>query len=325
MKKFFALLLALLLLCPCLASCADKSIKLPKPDNGEVVFTVAGEKMYYDYVKYVYLNTKADMEYIDEDCFEDEGALEELKKATLDTVIHNKAIALLAKKYKITLSESDKKEVAEALEAYKADKGSWEAIKEENFMTDYSFSYIQRFTALWSKAFQHITNIENGIIKCDDATVLADIPINFRRISYIYLSYAAADKSDIVSLAESVLEEAKNGGDFAALIKEHGDDPQMDALIDVGYYYTVGSITPEVEEAVEKLQSGEMSEIIDDGGGLFIVKRHDVDMEYAENNMDDFVEQYLARRFNEMVEEIKKDMKITYSDFWTNLKLDDIK
>ena len=326
MKKLISLFLIAFTLLNLLASCSNVP-KLPKAENGTTVFTVGGQKINYDYVRYFYLNTKADMEYgEDENYWENNPeALNELKAATLETIVHNRAIEMLAERYKITLTDEEKIAVDDALNELKADQKSWEEAKKENFMTDYVFAYLQRFSVLWGKIYDHVTSPESGIVKADDETVLADIPINFRNIRYIYISYGESDETVKRALAEEALAKAGSGEDFVSLIKSYGEDSTMANFIDIGYYYTVGAINQDVEKEVEKLQIGEISPIIDVKDGFFIVKRENIDLEYAEKNIAIFIDHYVARKFNEMVAEIESGMKIEPTDFWNNLKLDDIK
>lgn len=324
MKKIISLILSVIITACLICSCSDGSVKMPKAENNKTVITVGGEKMCYDYVRYVFMNTKADIENGDESYWESHpDALEELKESVLETIAHNRAIAMLAKKHGVSLTKTEKQEINSALEELKSDKKSWDAIKKENYMSDYSYVYLQRFTYLWGKAYEHVTDIRNGIVKGDDETVLNDVKENFRRIQYVYIEYDAKNKEEKRSLAQSVYDRACSGEDLKALIEDHGEDPTMDRLIDEGYYYTVTSITEEVEDAVEKLDGGEISPVIETSFGFFIVQRLDIDMEYVEENLNDFADQYAGRVFNEMVLNIKAEMKIEYSDFWNNLKISD--
>lgn len=310
-----------------LISCGNNAAKMPKPENGMTVFTLGGEKIKYDYVRYVYLNTKADMEYGEEDGYWENNAtaFDELKSSTLSTIAHNRAIEMLAEKYKLKLSEAEKKAVAKLLTETKKDKESWKEAKEDYFLTEYSFSYLQRFSILWGKIYDHVTSPMSGIIKSDDETVLADIPINFRNIRYVYIEYDEKTKGEKSALAAEVLEKASSGEDFVKLINEYGEDTTMANFINIGYYYTVGSINPAVEMETEKLKVGEISPIVDVKDGFFIVQRIDIDMEYAKKNVAVFLDYYLGRVFNEMVAEIQENMEMEFSDFWNTLKIDDIK
>lgn len=325
MKKIISLILAVMITAALVCSCSD-STKMPKAENNTTVLTVGKEKMNYDYVRYVFMNTKADIDGGDESYWESTpDALEELKEAVIETIAHNRAIAMLAKKHGVSLSKKDKQIINSELEGLKDDKKSWNAIKEANYMSDYSYVYVQRFTRLWSKAYEYLTDMTNGIIKSDDQTVLDDVPKNFRRIRYVFIEYDSKNKEEKKALAQSVYDRALSGEDFAALIESYGEDPTMEALLDEGYYYTVTSITEEVENAVNKLEIGEISPVTETAFGFFVVQRLDIDMEYVEENLSSFTKQYVGRIFNEMVLSIKSVMKIEYSDFWENLKISDFK
>ena len=327
MKKLISLILILTLLTAIFASCDDNTVKMPKAENNMTVFTLGGKKINYDYVKYIFLNTKADFEYGEGENYWESNpeALNELKAATLETIVHNRAIEMLADRYKVSLTEKDKESVNDLLSDLKKDKAGWEEAKKENFLTDHSFVALQRFSMLWGKIYTRMIAIENGIIKSDDKTVLEDIPINFRNIRYVYISYDKTNKAEKIALAEDVLAKANAGEDFTELIKTYGEDTTMANYLSVGYYYTVGSINQSVEEAAEKLEIGEISPIVDVKDGFFIVQRIAIDMDYATENVGVFADQYLARRFNEMVAEIENEMKIELTDFWNGLTLDDIK
>ena len=201
---------------------------------------------------------------------------------------------MLAEKYKLKLSEAEKKAVAKLLTETKKDKESWKEAKEDYFLTEYSFSYLQRFSILWGKTYDHVTSPMSGIIKSDDETVLADIPINFRNIRYVYIEYDEKTKGEKSALAAEVLEKASSGEDFVKLINEYGEDTTMANFINIGYYYTVGSINPAVEMETEKLKVGEISPKVDVKDGIFIVQRIDIDMEYAKKNVAVFLDYYLG-------------------------------
>lgn len=327
MKKIISLILLCAVISAVFISCGGKTVKVPKAENDMTVFTLGGKKINYDYVKYIFLNTKADFEYGEgSDYWESNpDALNELKAATLETIVHNRAIEMLAERYKVTLTEEEKKSVNDLYKELKSDKAGWEEAKKENYLTDYSFVELQRFSVIWGKIYTHLISLENGIITSDDKTVLDDVPINFRNIRYVYIAYDKTNKAEKTALAEEVLAKANAGEDFIELIKTYGEDTTMANYINVGYYYTVGSINQTVENEAEKLEIGEISPIVDVKDGFFIIQRIALDLEYAEKNVALFADQYLARRFNEMVAEIEKDMEMVFTDFWNGLTLDDIK
>lgn len=320
MKKLIALLLtasALLVL----ASCGYS----PKPVDGRTVITLSGEKVKYDYFRYVFLNTKNDMDGGDKEYWtKHPEAFETLKETVLDTLVNNRAIALLASEQKLALTKEEKKEIADYLKALKKTDGYSEGLS-SSFMTEYSLHYIQSFTELWRKVYDHYVSDESGLIESSDATVLADVPVNFRRIRYVMLSFTDANRDETRERAEDIKESADLGGDFATLVKDYCDDPSMSESAEEGYYYTVGQLIPEMEKAVEKLSASQISEVIEISGAFFIVQRLEIDMEYVKANLEDFVTMYKARVFNELLAEKKKTVKVETTELWDSLELSDVK
>lgn len=89
------------------------------------------------------------------------------------------------------------------------------------------------------------------------ATVTADVPLSVPQVRARYIQV------DDVTLAQSLLEEARNGADFSALAREHSLDPSTAA--DGGHlgFFSRGTLlVPELEEAAFALQEGEVSDVI---------------------------------------------------------------
>ncbi len=324
MKRIIALFAAVCILASVLCSCSKKYEI--KPSDKRVVMTVGGEKIYYEYFKYVFLNTKADMDGGDESFWNnDPDAFKALKESVMETIIHNRAIMLLADKHGVALTEDELKVIHDSFEELKADKDSWSAAQKEGYMSEYSFLYLERFTNLWDKTYEYVTNIENGIIKADDETVINDASKNFRNVSYVYIPYKDTNRAEKLAIAQTVYDKAVAGEDFDELIKEYGQDNTMAAYIEPGYYYAVGSKVPEFEEAVENIGSGEIAPILDLKTGFFVIKRLNIDLEYVEDNLYRFTDMYLAKAFNNMIADLEKDMEISYGDVWNNLTIDSVK
>lgn len=321
MKKIIAILLTLVTLLS-LTSCASA----PKPDDKRVVLTIGGEKIYYDYFKYVFLNTKADMDRGDDNYWtENPEQLEILKASVLETLVHNRAIQQLAKKHKIKLSKDEKNSILADIEALKDADEDYKNGMKEAFLTEYSLYYINSFTTLWGKIYDHVTSPESGLIKSDDKTIKADIPINFRRIRYVLIEFTPENKDEKREAIEEVLEKAQDGVDFVYLIEEYCDDPDMVSYAEEGSYFTRGQFVSEAEDEIEKLKENEMSGVLELSAGFFIIQRLPLDNEYIEENFSDFVNMYTARIFNEMVAKLEKNMKIKTSELWDNLSINDVK
>lgn len=71
--------------------------------------------------------------------------------------------------------------------------------------------------------------------------------------------------------AEEVLQLAKKGGDFAALAREHSDDPSKSNGGDLGFFAR-GRMVPEFEDAVFAMQPGTVSDVVKTPFGYHIVQ-----------------------------------------------------
>ncbi len=323
MKRFLSILLALITI-TLLASCSTV-----KPADERVVLTLDNEKIYYDYYRYTFLNTKRDMDGGDDTYWKnDPEAEKELKEEALAVMLHYRAIQRLAKEYGVKLTKEQKKAIQSNLELTKTEMGGEEAFRkslEEAYMTEYTLLYVQELTQLWSDLYDHMTNKEKGAIPADKATVDADIPLNFRRIRYVYLEKDTENPEATAEEAQRVYDAAAAGEDFDGLIRKHGDDVTMLSLIEGGYYYTLGAIDETVQNAVEALKEGEIAPVIEVSYGYYVVQRLPLEQDYIDKNYEDFRLMYRARVFNEMLEAEAKKIAVSYSDLYHTLTVETVK
>ncbi len=315
MKRITALLL--ILAAVFLVSCGVR------PEDGRVVLTLDGERIYYDYYRYVYLNTRDDLTGGDADYFEIHPEAEETVRAgALETLLRYRAIQILAKKYGVALSSEDKKEIEASIRSQRETLGeeAFRAGLEEAYLTEYALRYTQYATVLWSELYDTVTNEMSGIILCGDETLAADIPVHFRRIRYLYLAGGEGREA----LAGTLRDRAAAGEDFAALIKEYGENDLMESRLEDGYYYTTGQIEPKVEAAVEALPEGGLSEVLTLWDGFVIVQRLALEEEYVNRNWETLRIMYRARVFQEMIEETQKKIRIKETELYRTLTPDTV-
>ncbi len=318
MKKFFVSALAVLMLFV-FVSCGIK------PEDDRVVMTLDGEKIHYDYFRYVFLNSRDDLAYGQPDGYwkDNSEAQKKLEDAVIETLLRNKAIMLLADEYDMSLTKSEKDDILDYIKKSKKNLGGSEPFKESlaaSYLTEYSFKHIQEIMTVWTKLYNHITSETSGVIKCGDEIILADVPKNFRNIKYIMISNDEKDdKAENFELAKNVQSLAASGEDFDELIKEHGEDNTMEQKLKNGYYFTIGSVDETIEEAVLELEENQVSEVIDMGYAYYIVKRVPIDLDYVEDNLDEFRRTYCARIFNEMLNEKASEIEVDYKDLYNEL------
>ncbi len=116
----------------------------------------------------------------------------------------------------------------------------------------------------------------------EDVSVLNDyIQPNGASVKHILISTEAEEpaegeeaapvnKEEKLALAQSILERAKNGEDFDALVDEFNEDP---GATDAGYTFGEGEMQPEFEGASFALKIGEISDIVETSYGYHIIKR----------------------------------------------------
>ena len=127
-------------------------------------------------------------------------------------------------------------------------------------------------------------------------------------------------KAETLAKANEVLEKAKNGEDFDALITEYNEDPGVTSNPD-GYYFGKGQMVEPFENAAYALADGEISGLVETDFGYHIIKRLPIDDEklvntqeynqFAYNDFDDFfvdeiskVEFVPVENFDELVQPI---------------------
>jgi len=108
----------------------------------------------------------------------------------------------------------------------------------------------------------------------DDNPQYFDRPEQVRAAHVLVLTQNKSDeeKAAAKTKIEDILKKAKAGEDFAALAKEHSEDPGSK---DKGgeYTFTRGEMVPEFEEAAFKLKDGEISGIVETDYGYHVLKK----------------------------------------------------
>ncbi len=323
MKKTIVISIMLLLLVFCLTACGVK------PEDNRLVMTLNGEKIYYDYYRYAVMNVKEDFVWQTPDYSETVENAEIISEQAVNFLLENQAKIELAEKYGIKLSSDEKKEISESKKNQIVQLGSeeeFEKLLSSSYLTEYTFEYIQKINKLWSKVYDHITSESSGIIKATDEEILLNVKSNFRCYRYIVVynqeNESIEENKQKIKEAE---ERLADGGDFAELIKEYGEEPSMLSNKDSGYYFTPGEISEKIEAVVNSLSENGVSDIIDMNYALFIVQRLPLDDDYISENFDDFRIKYKAGEFNRMLNEEAKNIEINYADLYKELDVFSVK
>ena len=124
----------------------------------------------------------------------------------------------------------------------------------------------------------------------------------------------AARKAEAEKKANEILERAKNGEDFDALIKEYNEDPGMESNQD-GYFFTDGEMVSEFGDATKSIEPGEITMCKSDYG-YHIIKRLPIDesdskfSEYLENNKSAVQSAVTSKKQEEALEKKAEELGI---------------
>lgn len=111
--------------------------------------------------------------------------------------------------------------------------------------------------------------------------------------------------------ADSLLKQAKSGGDFAKLAQEHSSDGSAQQGGDLGFF-TKGQMVPTFEQAAFALKPGEVSNVVETQFGFHIIKLTERKSEgtIALEQVADRVREYLAdQRKKDRAEAFIKELK----------------
>lgn len=289
--KLFALILALAML---LCSCSES----------KTVITVGTKDISYDTYRYFYLNYKAGDETLTE---------EQLHEKTVEAISSDVALTLLAKNHDVGLNKTEKESVEEYVKAAIENYGGKTAYKEaleKNHLTDELFRYLYSQQLLENKLREYLYLEMNNIIKSDDETVEADIQENFMAAKQILIRHdnSKSDEENRAA-AEDILNKAKNGEDFDALIKEYSEDTT--SVSDYVYYFTYGQMVEGFEKAVADTAVGQIcSYVAESESGYHIIMRMPLSEEYIDEHFEELRNAYKARCFNEMRTTLTKSFEI---------------
>lgn len=105
-----------------------------------------------------------------------------------------------------------------------------------------------------------------------------------------------AQRDSVRTLAEELRDRARAGGDFAALAREHSEDPGSASQGgDLGYFER-GRMVPAFEEAAFALEPGEVSDVVETQFGLHVIRSEDRRTPEFEEIRDDLREQLVQER-----------------------------
>lgn len=311
LKNIIYMVCALLVL-PFLFGCADKG-------SGEKYATVLGEDVYFDEVRYLSLNYKADMEAKYGDGIWEDGGEEyraELEGNVNSAIKKEAAERALFAEYDIDTGAKDVKEyVSDYIKNAKKELGGGKEYKKqlsENFMTE---RYLKSVLTS-EKCFDSLRDAlcAAGKIDTSDETVKNVIKNEFIRTLHVYISNDDGDDiAENRAKAEKVLSLLEDGTPLNTLIGRYSEDYYM--VTTDGYYFMRGEYEGAYEDAAFALDVGEHSGVVEGENGFYVIVRLEKEDKYISANFETLKDRYVYAAAKRIIAEKAENADIELTDF----------
>ena len=255
---------------------------------------------------------------------------EYLKERTVKEIKTAGVIKKLASEYKIKLSKDDKAELLNEKQEFIQELGGKKAFKKmlkDNSTTEAAYDKMSRTDKLYKIIYNEMyaEGKSNDLSKEEKEEAKDEYYNNYKMIRQVVLSLVdASTKKGLDSttinqkqtLAETILKEAKSGANFDDLIKKYseaaiGEDPPYYV------YYKDGEILDEEEKAVNKLNVGDISDVVKSDYALHIIIRDELD----DKKLPMVYDQKREEKLLEKISNTLKDVPIIYHDTYTSIKI----
>lgn len=241
--------------------------------------------------------------------------------AAVDNLKQEYLLKEVANAMDITLSDDEAKQVKSGISNFKANQGGKKA--GDKLLKKYGVDDDIIATILSASTYSQQIMDKLDVADPTDDEVKQYFVDNYLRAKHVLI--ATKDMStgadlDADKLAEAekkaneILERAKNGEDFDALIKEYNEDPGMESNPD-GYFFTDGEMVSEFEDATKSIEPGEITMCKSDYG-YHIIKRLPIDesdskfSEYLENNKSAVQSAVTSKKQEEALEKKAEELGI---------------
>ena len=217
----------------------------------------------------------------------------------------------LGKAMKIELTDEDKEQAIATRAQYASSAGGYEAYSKYLNENGSDIEFLDElFTAslYMSKVQDKVTEeLKDKEVTDDELKKFYDE--NYLCAKHILVNKPAEGEEPAEGekqgeeLAKELLERAKNGEDFDAMIKEYSQDPGSESNPN-GYVFTDGEMVESFENGVKSIKSGEFT-LVESDYGYHVILR--LDLPAFEDNKDKVSTTYENKRIENRVEELLKE------------------
>ena len=335
-KVYFILLLVLFILIISIIFGINKSKYNTKVISiDDYTYTKSDYMIYIYSAKYNYYKDKVN-EITSDDLsvmYDDESKMtvrDYLKEVAISDIKTASAIKNIANQNNIELTDEDKEELDKEKKSFIKSLGGKKEYKKflkENGTTDKSYDKMSETDKLYKRIIKKLysENKRNDLTEDEKSNANETYKDNYIKLKQIILTTVDLNTSKSLNdttinqkekLANSIVEEAKNGTNFDDLIKKYSEAYDEDQT-DFELYYKTGELLSELESEVLKLSPGEVSKPIKTKYAYHIVLRLELDDKKLNDYYDDLREEKCANDIKETI----NDLKIIYHGAYEKIKI----
>lgn len=303
-----------------------------------VIGQIAGRDVYYDELRYVTLNFKAELEntygegiWDDPDSAEEHRA--ELEKLVTEKIISDYyAVVAMADRYYLGGSAAmfNEEEILDAVQeavdaqAKECGGGKKKYVKElaKINLTDRLFRFY--LTA------EHCAT-ELSYILCRDLSIIDDSDEaitdfmhsgDFIRTNHIYLEGKTPENAALIESIRNQLIASENREMELILNKgKYCNDYTMTTTHGSYFARFTSDYGDEYENAAFGLSTGQVSQVVESLKGYYVIMRLPVEDSYLQENFDEFKDDILGSQFNVLLAEQREKLTLTLNDYGKSIDL----
>lgn len=214
---------------------------------------------------------------------EGKKAIDIAKERAFDTAVENLSYIQVAEKLGIKLTEDEQKKLDRYKRLLVSNYGGEE--KYNQFLKDEGIT--DKFIDMMCTSMGYTDKLIAKIAEENPATEQEKTDYfkkHYRRAKHVLIMtvdqatqtpYDDAKKAEAKKKADEILERAKNGENFEALIEQYNEDPGMKTNPD-GYVFTDGEMVQEFTDGVDSVEPGGIT-MAETSYGYHIIKRYALD------------------------------------------------
>mgnify|MGYP003318224590 CR=1 FL=1 len=318
-----AAVLAVAIVVICIVSASGNRVRPIKPTEQELrtVGTVGGFEVPFEELRYLACNMAMSMSMADPNVdWKLADPQNQLIDFVNDAITYNYAVLSLCREVGLELGEEEiLKSVQEEIELMVADEfggkmDDYRAMLTKNYLTDHYVRFCYEIDKLTNELFYVYTQ-DLELFDYDDAASFLAHAVEdgvLLRTTHICVSGENA-----LEKANECYEKLEAGADFDEMIGKYSSDYET---TEVGYYFSVGEMNEDYENAALATAVGSYSAVTKCGEEYYIIKRLQPEDEFVTMNLDELFKYYRYAQMNGAIADRQAALSFDLNDYGKTLR-----